>query len=630
MKGEELLHAVRQWIERQQTWLLVLDNVDDVRLFLKGFSQPNTGEVSASGPELFRFIPKCARGAVLWTSRDKDIIGTLVDVDRGVHVGQMTHSESLSLLRRLNQSTHEGNSSEAEDKLLRLLGDLPLAIVQAASYIRKTGGSVEEYLTKLKSSEERQSRLLGKEFIDRHRKSETPNSVMQTWLISMEQMACESKDGETILRTAAFWDNQGLPFELLRAALGPDADEDNVTEAISRLEDFSFLQRRRTEIRSSPTYDMHRLVQLAIRNSLDTSQKEFFSGCALRIIANIFPDGFYPVWDKCKIYLPHALKAAEWPEAENFRENIYKLLYNVSSYFYWQGQFTEAVELQLRVLAIREEGGQKEDPATLRIMSRLGANYRQLGQFERGEELLLRTLDLQKKVIGERHPDTLTTMSYIATVYQYQRRLIEAEQLESEILKLRKVVLHERHQDTIRSMANLATIYQMQGRYDDAERLKILVVDLRKSILGEEHPETLRTMNNLTNSYRAQGRLEEAEELGIRTLEIQKRVLGEQHPDTVRSMASMGETYRKLACFPKAEQIELAVLELRRKTLGLKHPLTLKSMERLVTTYEEQGRAVEATELRVELLDLQKEVLDAEHLATADTARSSKERTNDR
>ena len=215
--------------------------------------------------------------------------------------------------------------------------------MQAASYIRKTGGSAEEYLTKLKSSDERQSRLLGKEFIDRHRKSETPNSVMQTWLISMEQMARESKDGETILRTAAFWDNQGLPFELLHAALGPDADEDTVTEAISRLEDFSFLQRRRTETRSSPTYDMHRLVQLAIRNSLDTSQKEFFSGCALRIIADIFPDGPYPVWDKCKMYFPHALKAVEWPEAENFRENVSKLLYNVSSFFYWQVSVAEEV-----------------------------------------------------------------------------------------------------------------------------------------------------------------------------------------------------------------------------------------------------------------------------------------------
>ena len=92
----------------------------------------------------------------------------------------------------------------------------------------------------------------------------------------------------------------------------------------------------------------------------------------------------------------------------------------------------------------------------------------------------------------------------------------------------------------------------------------------------------------------------------------------------------MGETYRKLAYFPKAEQMELAVLELRRKTLGLKHPSTLKSMGHLVATYEEQGRAVEATELQVQLLDLQKEVLDAGHLATADTVRSSKERTSDR
>src|SRR5579862_9869031 len=244
LKGEEQLQAVRQWIERQKNWLLVLDNVDDLRLFLKGFSRPKAGDLLAPSPELVHFIPKGSTGTILWVSRDKDIVGTLVDVEQGIHVEQMTNPEGLALFRKLSQSRLTGNPSEVEDKLLQHLGHLPLAISQAAAYIRKTSEPVEAYLKKLESSEERQFRLLDKEFIDRHRRSEAPNSLMQTWIISMEQLSRESKDAETILRTVAFWDNQGLPFELLQAALGPDADEDRVFEAISRLEGFSFLQRR--------------------------------------------------------------------------------------------------------------------------------------------------------------------------------------------------------------------------------------------------------------------------------------------------------------------------------------------------------------------------------------------------
>ena len=38
LKGEDLLFAVQQWIEKQPSWLLILDNVDDLRIFKTAYS----------------------------------------------------------------------------------------------------------------------------------------------------------------------------------------------------------------------------------------------------------------------------------------------------------------------------------------------------------------------------------------------------------------------------------------------------------------------------------------------------------------------------------------------------------------------------------------------------------------
>lgn len=164
------------------------------------------------------------------------------------------------------------------------------------------------YLKAFKESEDRQSNLLSQEFDDVHR-SDVPNSVMHTWLISMKQISQESQCAETILNTIAFFDNQGLPLELLQAAAGPEFNEDQVLLAAARLIEYSFLQAQRTVDEELPVYEQHRLVQLAARRALNMQRVRLFSGKALRIMENIFPSEGYDNWSSCKLYLPHSLKA---------------------------------------------------------------------------------------------------------------------------------------------------------------------------------------------------------------------------------------------------------------------------------------------------------------------------------
>ena len=99
LKGEDLLRAVQQWIEQQTSWLLILDNVDKLRIF-KESSDRQVNEQLPS-PELLRFVPKGPNGTVIWTSRDGAILGRLVGVNRGIEVSAMTDEESLSLFQRL-------------------------------------------------------------------------------------------------------------------------------------------------------------------------------------------------------------------------------------------------------------------------------------------------------------------------------------------------------------------------------------------------------------------------------------------------------------------------------------------------------------------------------------------------
>ena len=356
LKGENLLNAVKQWFEYQENWLLILDNADDLGIFKRTYSALQQHQMQ--NPELLRFVPKAQTGTVIWTSRDGAIINSIVGVKQGVEVGAMTDPEALDLFQTLSGQENI-ELPESEDvflELLQNLQNLPLAIAQAATYIRKTKVSVNRYLNFFHESESRQLSLLDQEFQDIYRPSDVPNSVMRTWLISMKQIGKESPCSEKILNTIAFLDNRGLPFELIRAVAGPTFSEDEILLAASRLTEYSFLLVKRATKEGLPTYEQHRLVHLATRRSLTKAQTSSFSGEALAIIGDLFPAGTHETWIDCILYLPHALKAAAWLEAEGYKDRAPPLLQSIGRYYWEQGRSDEAERLEVEVPPRHDHG----------------------------------------------------------------------------------------------------------------------------------------------------------------------------------------------------------------------------------------------------------------------------------
>ncbi|KFY92169.1 hypothetical protein V500_04277, partial [Pseudogymnoascus sp. VKM F-4518 (FW-2643)] len=524
LKGEDLLLAVQKWIEQLPNWLVVLDNVDDLRIFKKVNGHQSIGP--SPDPELLRFVPR-KNGIVLWTSRDNSIIGRLVDHSRGVEVRGMSDQEALKLFQSRSGMPQSKQPSDEESELLNLLENLPLAVSQSAAFVRSTRSTVKLYIEMLKESEIDQSELLDFEFSDVHRQSDMPNSVMKTWIISMKQIAQESQCAEKILNTIAYLDNQGLPFDVLSAAGGNGFKKHEILQAAGRLVDYSFLQAQITAEAAPPVYQEHRLVQLATRQALTKAkQNSKFSGNAIQIMGSLFPNGTHETWSSCRVYLPHALKSISWKEADRYEDLAPGLLGRIGRYYWEEGRSHEAEQLQLQVL------------------------------------------DLYKSELGEKHPDTIGAMANLALTWHQQGRSNEAEHLQSQVLALYKSVAGEKHPDTIRAMANLASTWHQQGRLSEAELLELQVWDLRKGVLGEKHPDTIGAMANLASTWSQQGRSSEAEQLDLQVLDLRKSMLGKEHPDTILAMANLASTWSQQGRSSKAEQLQLQVLDLRKSVLG--------------------------------------------------------------
>ncbi|KAK1963337.1 hypothetical protein LY78DRAFT_203032 [Colletotrichum sublineola] len=557
-QGKELLEAVREWIERQPRWLLIVDNADNLSIFGVG-KRPATAQAAADETCLDDYIPRAPVGTVLWTSRDQQIVGSLVGARRGVSVGRMTVDEATTLFNVSRNDTVSVDEKDAVSELLAQLDHLPLAVSQAAAYIRRRPTPVAEYLSRLKEGKKRWKVLQRSEH-DRHRRREVPNSILETWTISMEHIRQEDDTAYRILLTLAYVHNQNIPDILIRAAARPSVDEDmrnsritnsskesedessdsrsltsktssttsenesddddeGLATAVARLREFSFLSERKDQS-VGRTYDMHKLVQDAARYNLSQKARQHeaaqYSKAALLLVSDLFPPRLSKTWEESEMWLPHALQTSEWAEVckASADEQIAKLLSNVSDYLYDRGRWNEKEPVDSKALSIR------------------------------------------KRVLGERHVDTLSSMALLAVTYYGQSRYNEAEKIQTEILELRREMLGNRHPDTLYSMASLAAIFRGQGQYEEAEKICIEVLEVRQATLGYRHRQTISAMDSLVLTCYMQGRHNEAEKMVLEALVLRQKVLGRAHPDTIAYMRELAMEYRAKGRYDKAAIIE--------------------------------------------------------------------------
>jgi len=618
---------VKNWLQGNNchSWLLILDNADDYEMF---FSPPkakaNTPHSTPLGPDgrLGGYIPECSHGSILVTTRNKQAAVRLTRNGGLIEVEKMTPTEASQLV--MKKLEDDGLDCSQVALLISRLENLPLALAQAAAFIRENTMSVEKYLQQLDKGDDHLTKLLSQPFEEVGRDSEIPNTVIATWILSFNQIRKQCSLASDMLSLMSYFDRQRIPKTFLqqrRDLGGNDPNDWQQSKAIANIEQekavgvlkaFSFI----TAGTKDKTLNMHRLVQLATRKWLIAEKiAKVWAEEALLILSDLYPYGSHENRGVCDEYLPHAytVLGCRLPLSANTAVARASLLHRISGLMLGQGQWKKAEELLVEAADLRKKELGAEHPFTLASITNLALTLWNQGRWKEAEELEVQVKETSLRVLGAEHPDTLRSMGNLASTYRNQGRWKEAEELEVQVKETCLRVLGAEHPSTLTSTANLASTYRNQGRWKEAEELDVQVKETSLRVLGAEHPDTLISMANLASTYRNQGRWKEAEELDVQVKETSLRVLGAEHPDTLTSMANLASTYRGQRRWKEAEELEVQVIETRKRVLGAEHPSTLISMNNLAFTLKGQGRNHEAISLMEKCVHMQRRILGPYH-----------------
>lgn len=367
-------------------WIMIIDSADDSDLFFPGdinkFS--TLDDVTLLDKPLFAYIPQNSNGSVIFTANDRRAGIRLTGNQVLITVEKMTASEELELVR----SKLVINNASIEDmaKFLDEMAHLPLAIAQAAAFIRENSMTISDFLRIYRHSDINQYKLLGREFIDLRRDLERPSAILTIVLASLTRMKEKNPQAAALISLMSFPDWQNIPISLIYSE---NESLLEFEEALGTLKRFSFI----TAHRGNRFFEMHRLVHLATRKLvIDHGEKGIWAKKALRLMSERFPRGEKEDWRTCAEYSQHAeatLKLSLSDQTVDKTDALHRssLLYHLSWFLWYQGDFSKAREHAEEAYKLSGRFIGLENVQTLDSLSMLATISRSQGNYTEAEQM---------------------------------------------------------------------------------------------------------------------------------------------------------------------------------------------------------------------------------------------------
>ncbi|KAL7268584.1 hypothetical protein RUND412_008787 [Rhizina undulata] len=579
------MEAVDNWLSATENrrWLLLIDNNDKTTV-----------------SELAKLLPTCEWGSVIVTTRSPNLrkAGECIEVEGiGAEAG-------LELLLKSSgkpkQDLDDSEIGEAQ-KIVKALGQLPLALDQTGAYIYRLQKSFSIYQKELdKGIKNGFNKKLDVPSLSRYRAS-----VLTTWEISFQELPINARQ---LLHLCAFLSNEDIPEELFRrgkhAVHWIKADEKNLENAIDSLFSFSLAKRKE----SGDSFYIHPLVHAWARERLNPTTRRQTAIHIIRLVSSAISNN--ESW---------------WTGGRNSskifnNENIH---YSENSIF--QRRILSHLNLCREHLLEYSSGWHRMNAFPwvngLRI---IGCAFWNLGYFKQAEELFQRLLEYREKdfemlLVGSSSPSPV--MGLMAGVVHDQGRYDEAIEWYRKALTgyEKSIWISKGHSAKIKILHNMALVFDSQGRYDEAlEFNQRALAGLEKS-LGKDDLSTLATVNNMASVYNSQGRYNDALELYQRVLAGREKALGKEHHSTLTTVDNMGTVFNNKGLFDKALELHGRALAGIEKKLGKDHLLTLTTVHNMASVFKNQGRYDEALELFRRVLEGREKILGKEHPLTLKT-----------
>ncbi|MFC1436484.1 FxSxx-COOH system tetratricopeptide repeat protein, partial [Streptacidiphilus sp. N1-3] len=575
--------AAVQSLRERDRWLVILDNAEDPK------------QVEAWLPE--------GPGHVLVTSRNP----AWTTILPGLRLDVFSREDSVAYLASRLPDLTPGDA----DTLAEALGDLPLALAQAAGVLAE-GMPLERYRELLDSNT---SRLLAQ--------GETPGyqaSLAATVTIATDRLRSGHLDALGLLRLAAFLGPEPIPTAWLadvRAQLTTiPGDPDDFMwpqTAIAPLARYGLVSVGRG------TIQIHRLTQAVLRHQIDQHDTDTIRADLVVLLTTADPGdpdlpGLWPQWAPLTSHLTVA-----WQMVGD-QPGLRPILIRAVHYLVRSAQPQAARELAQPLYTAWTATLGEDHPDTLSAAYMLTWALDGLGVHAEALPLVQDTLLRRTRVLGEDHPETLSSAHDLATTLSKLGQHGEARRLNEDTLARRRRVLGEDHPETLRSANGLAVVLGNLDLRGEARSLDEDTLARRTRVLGEDHPDTLDSAHNLAVTLDKLGLHGEARSLGEDTLARRTRVLGEHHSATLDSAHSLAVILSRLGLDGEARRLVEDTLARRTRVLGEDHPDTLSSAHNLAVTLGKLGQHSEAHRLVEDTLARRTRVLGEDHPDTLSSA----------
>ena len=508
-------------------------------------------------------------------------------------VGAFEREQSITLLCERTGDTHR----EAADRIADALGDLPVAITQAAATAKQGGYTLSGYLDRLSHHplESSISPLEGDDY---------PNAVDIALLMAYEQVLeqlrtkhpQQERIAVSLLDTLSLLAASGVPTHWL---LRLDSDSDAVRDTLSFLKSVAILQESSDGNKTIiPWLQGH-----VYRETYLNDQKKLGEArtCAASVLSGIDVDWLDNV-EQRRHETHHLIEQLLSVTSQDYSHSLFSEP-QVSSKLAETLHYATSLGMSQLALCLTDSVTRACDalgphhPDTPASRNSLAGTYRDAGRLDKAIALYEQNFEDSIRVLGPDHPSTLTARHNLADTHRASGRLEEAIALYEQVFTGRSRVLGPDHRSTLTSRDALAGAYREAGRFDEAIILKKQILADAMRIMGPDSPGALTARLNLATSYRDASRLDEAITLYQQNLDDAARIMGPHHPRTLASRGTLAGAYRDAGRLDEAIPLFEQTLEDRTRTLGPAHPVTLTSRGNLAGAYRAAGRIEDAEKL---------------------------------
>ncbi len=471
------------------------------------------------------------------------------------------------------------------DKIAAELGDFPLALHLAGSFLKKYPndhrGDPARYLEDLR----RRDPLVHLSLT----KGETPTDhdphVARTFAASVERLEPTDIVDTTALSAlthAAFLaPGEPVPLWLLAQVMGQGEDEDaqaRLVDATTRLRDLGLVE---VDPQGAPI--LHRLIAAYARQRAEDAAA-VWDAVADAVLEAAYEQNEEDLPGPLLAWQAHLRHVAELAATEG-GERAGALLNALGYHLDMIADYGGAKKTYERTLAVWEAVLGPEHPRVATAVNNLGLVLRRLGDLPAARRAFERALAIDDVIDGMDNSTTAIHVNNLGLVLMELRDLTSARTAFKRALAIIEKVFGTYHPQAAISTNNLGHLHQELGDLSAARFYYERALAICEATLRSNHPQIATVANNLGSVLQHLGDLNGARKAFERALSVDKSVYGENHPEVATILNNLGMLLLDLGESFEAQMTLTKALGIFERTFGANHPHTQTVRENLTILF---------------------------------------------